>query len=88
MAGTQGRFEEYLSEEIRKYNGIAFPVRSSILRRLFVREAALNTLHPNPDDEFCNPDIGPSQTIISNYRKQFVETHKKHDYYCDERLIV
>ncbi len=34
---TREPFEKYLEDQIKKYNGIAFPVKSSLLRRAFVQ---------------------------------------------------
>ena len=63
--------DKYIAEEIAKYKGICFPVKSSVLRRLVVRKERCNKLHPNPDDEFSMPEIGPSYRIISEYEKKF-----------------
>ncbi len=62
---------DHVAEEIKKYNGIAFPVKSSLLRRFFVRRTKWQNLHPNPDDEFSDPKIGPSQRIIREYEEKF-----------------
>ncbi len=60
-------FDTYLKNQVDKYNGIAFPVKSGILRRALVKKAKVMDLHPNPDDEFTHPDVGPSYRIISEY---------------------
>lgn len=62
---------DHVAEEINKYNGIAFPVKSSLLRRVFVKKEKWQKLHPNPDDEFSDPKIGPSQRIIREYEEKF-----------------
>ena len=67
MAVAQNKFDEYIAEEVRKIKGVATPVRSSLLRRIFVRRLPPARLHPNPEDEFCNPEIGPNREIISHY---------------------
>ena len=63
----------YVAEEMEKYNGVCFPVKSSVLRRLVVGRVKCSELHPNPDDEFCDPKIGPSDRIISYYKTKFHE---------------
>lgn len=68
---SQSELKQFLEEEVSKYKGIAIPVRSSWLRRLTKKRLPLSVLHPNPDDEFCQPEIGPNESIISNYIKEF-----------------
>ena len=70
MAKTQTQFDSFLAEEIRQHRGIAVPVRTGLLVRLLVRKALCKKLHPNPDDEFCSPDIGPNYRIISEYEQR------------------
>ena len=64
---------QYVADEMAKYNGVCFPVKSGMLRRLFVRTAKCSDLHPNPDDEFCKPEVGPSFRIISEYEQKMKE---------------
>ena len=64
-------FQEYLNEEINRVKGVYYPVRASLLRRLLVRKARCKSLHPNPEDEFCQPGIGPNNGIISRYKKEY-----------------
>lgn len=60
-------FDDHLKEELDKYSGIMVPVKASRLECAFVKKAAVTRLHPNPDDEFSRPDIGPNYSIISDY---------------------
>ena len=71
MAENNTGFQNYLEEELEKTKGIYVPVRAGFLRRLLVRRAACKKLHPNPEDEFCSPTIGPNEGIISKYRQDF-----------------
>lgn len=70
---TATQFDQFLAEEVRKVQGIWYPVKPTLLSRIFVRHAPLRKLHPNPEDEFCRPDIGPNHAIISQYERDFVE---------------
>ena len=70
MAAVKTEFTEFIANDIKKYEGVRLPLKSSLLRRAFVRWARCTNMHPNPDDEFCFPDIGPSYTIISDYENQ------------------
>ena len=67
MAGKNTELQEYIASEIAKYKDVAVPVPSSLFVRLIRKQLPLSKLHPNPDDEFCFPDIGPNEGIISNY---------------------
>ena len=69
MAKTE--FQVFLDQEVNKVKGIYYPVKAGFLRRVFVKTAPINQLHPNPGDEFCFPDIGPNYEIISRYEKDF-----------------
>ncbi len=50
-----------------KYDGIRMPLKASLPERMFIRKMKITKLHPNPDDEFCMPSIGPNYEIISDY---------------------
>lgn len=63
-------FEKHLANEIEKYRGVAFPVKSSIFHRLVAKKVSCLGLHPNPDDEFSKPGVGPSFRIISEYENK------------------
>ena len=66
MTVQSSGFQEYLAEEIKKYGGVMIPVKAGLMERLLVKEAEIKKLHPNPDDEFCMPGIGPNDRIISD----------------------
>ena len=71
MAGSQTELQDFLNEEVQKYKGIAVPVRATFLNRKLVKKLGCDKLHPNPDDEFCFPDIGPNYGIINQYVSDF-----------------
>ncbi len=71
MAGTQTQFQTFLNEELAKTKGIYYPVKANILQQALIRKARLSKLHPNPDDEFCDPKIGPNYSIISRYESDY-----------------
>lgn len=82
MNAGKTAFDEYVRGEVEKYRDIYHPVKAGILRRLFVRYLACKKMHPNPDDEFCNPSIGPNDEIIGRYadeirRKRIKERNPK-----------
>ncbi len=71
MAENITGFQDYLKKELENTKGIYVPVRAGFLRRLLIRRTACKNLHPNPEDEFCIPTIGPNSGIISKYCQDF-----------------
>ena len=88
MAGTGTAFDEFVAEEVKKYKGIYVPVKAGVLRRALIRWAPLSKLHPNPDDEFCMPKVGPNYRIISQYMESFRLERLHSKDYCEEPLTV
>ncbi|MBR3179874.1 MAG: ParB N-terminal domain-containing protein [Clostridia bacterium] len=88
MIGNNAELKAFLAEEVKKYKGISVPVKAGIIKRALIRWAPLNKLHPNPDDEFCMPEIGPNFSIISEYIKQFRMMRLHTREYCEEPLTV
>ena len=71
MVLTSTEFKDYLAEEVKKYKAVYVPVRAGFFSRHLVKKVSCTQLHPNPDDEFSMPEIGPNQEIIARYRDQF-----------------
>lgn len=89
MAVSQTNFQSYLEEQINRYKGVYMPAKTGFLKRAFVKSASCNVLHPNPDDEFCDPKIGPNYDIISSYEQQIRKARMyKLDRFFDEPLTV
>ena len=65
------QFESYLAEEVKRIRGIYYPTKAGFLRQTFVKAVPCNQLHPNPNDEFCFPEIGPNYGLISSYTKDY-----------------
>lgn len=64
-------FMKFLEEKIKAYEGVMVPVKASQAERLLTKKVDINKLHPNPDDEFCMPSIGPNYGIINSYVQKF-----------------
>ena len=62
---------EYIADQIAKYEGIYVPIKASFPERTLIKSLNVYKLHPNPDDEFSFPDIGPSFRIIEEYATKF-----------------
>ena len=88
MAGSNTAFDEFIASEVKKYKGVYVPVKAGILRRALIRQAPCSSLHPNPDDEFCSPKVGPNYQIISEYMYSFRLERQSSKQYCEEPLIV
>ena len=72
MVGKGTEFQQFIADEVERYKGVTVPVRVPFIYRKLIKKVPLSRLHPNPDDEFCFPDIGPNMGIISNYEKEYL----------------
>lgn len=81
-------YQKLVLDDIKTYAGMCRPVRSSILARIFINQLPIDKLHPNPDDEFCDPAIGPSDSIVMNYIIQFSRRIKRGEKPVEEKLMV
>ena len=72
LTDYNGRFQEFLSHELMVMKSESYPLKAGFLERVRKRHARPLDLHPNPDDEFCSPKIGPNPGIISKYQQQFL----------------
>ena len=91
MAAVKTEFTEFIADDIKKYEGVRIPLKTPFLVRAFKKWTKCSNIHPNPDDEFCFPDIGPNYGIISDYEKKMRNEmeHGGSPWDCiDERLMV
>lgn len=91
MIAIKTEFSEFVANDIKKYEGVRIPLKTSFFKRIFKRWTKCSNLHPNPDDEFCFPNIGPSYSIISDYEKRmkYEMQHGGSPWdITDERLMV
>ena len=85
---SKTQFDEYIASEVEKYRDIYFPLRSSALRRLLVKHCECKKMHPNPEDEFSKPEVGPSYRIVSEYVEAFRRAAKTEKEYCDDPVLI
>ena len=71
MPAYKTKMSQVIREEVEKVKGIALPVHAGRFERATVRKVKCSRLHPNPNDEFSFPEIGPNEEIVSNYEKEF-----------------
>lgn len=86
MAKTD--IEQFIQDEVLKDKGVMVPVKAGLLERLLVRKLSVKRMHPNPEDEFCFPEIGPNLGIISSYVSQFRENLDKNKPIMEEPLFI
>ncbi len=74
----QDIYQVSVLDDIKNIGELSHPVRAGLLERLVVRHASLKRLHPNPVDEFSDPNIGPNYEIVGKYRQEYVRCRKYH----------
>ncbi len=67
MAYGRGFIYDLIREDLEKMKGKRTPVKVSAFGRMGAKKVPPSMLHVNPDDEFCDPKIGPNESIMSNY---------------------
>ena len=89
MSDSRTSFQVFLEEEINRCKGVYVPVKTGFPKRVFIRWTSCKKLHPNPEDEFCDPKIGPNYEVISNYQHD-IRVAKFHAQarLFNERLVV
>ena len=88
MEQEKQTLREFLASEVKKYKGVAVPVRTGFLKRKLIKQLPCRKLHPNPDDEFTFPEIGPNDGIISDYVEHIRTCQNYGMPIFDEPLIV
>lgn len=65
--GYRDKIQDIIMEEIAGYSEGREVVKAGILEILSLRYLPPEQMHPNPEDEFCDPDVGPSEQIVEEY---------------------
>ncbi len=86
MANT--KLMQLIADDIERYKDSRKLVHASLFERLFKRSIPLSELHPNPDDEFAEPSIGPNGSIISEYTEKIKEYQRWQDDIFPEPILV
>ena len=77
--GLRSSFYPYVQEDLDAYEGKRDVVRVSLLERLVVRSIPPQEMHVNPDDEFADPEIGPSDRIINEYAHEIPKLYRNRE---------
>jgi len=86
--GLRSTFYEYVKEDLAAYEGRREVVRANLIERLVVRSLSPEDMHANPDDEFCDPAIGPSDRIISEYAHQLSWLYRDNEPVFPSPIVV
>ena len=65
--GYTDKLKKRVMDDVAKYKGRREVVKAGILEILTVRYLSPDQMHPNPEDVFCDPDVGPNDEIVENY---------------------
>ncbi len=86
--GLRSTFYEYVKEDLAAYEGRREVVRANLIERLVVRRLSPEDMHANPDDEFSDPAIGPSDRIISEYAHQLSWLYRDNEPVFPSPIVV
>lgn len=81
-------YKEKVLDNIEKNVKTYVPVYAGFFERHLKRKLNIKKLHPNPEDEFSIPAIGPNDGIVSNYEKTFRRLISLKQLNDMEKLIV
>ena len=88
MAFSTSSIFKVITEDLEKYQGRRAVVRANLVERMTVKKVNPHLLHPNPEDEFCDPDIGPNDMIMDKYCRQAEECmHTQQDIFPEPVLV-
>ena len=86
---AKSELDEFVQNDVKKQKGVYIPVQVGLTERLTTKHLPIEKLHPNPDDEFAFPDIGPNYQIISKYVEDIKLAYwKKLEPFDDDPIIV
>ena len=79
---------QFVLDDVAKYKDTRRLVRAGLFEQRFRRSIPVDQLHPNPEDEFCDPEIGPNDEIISRYKEQLKQCRMWHTDIFKEPVLV
>ena len=75
-------------EEAKKYSNRREVARANILEILSTKYLSPDEMHPNPDDEFSDPDVGPNESIVEKYVQEALDNLKVDADSFDDPILV
>lgn len=88
MVSSQQELLDLIKKDVEEHKGLCYPVKAGLLERLIFQNLSVDKLHPNPDDEFSMPEIGPNFRIINEYREIIRDRLFQCESPIDEKLVV
>lgn len=88
MVITNEVYNEYVTADIKNHEGLYHMAKSSLIARCRTWKIHPSKLHPNPNDEFSMPDMGPNWNIIGDYEKSVRLHYKRCEDLFDDPIIV
>ncbi|MBO5496907.1 MAG: cyclic nucleotide-binding domain-containing protein [Clostridia bacterium] len=86
--GLHSAFYAYVQDDLEAFEGKREVVQASLLERLVIRKIDPKEMHVNPDDEFADPDIGPSDRIINEYMQEVQRLYMAHEALFPSPIVV
>ena len=86
--GYTDKLGKRIQEEVAKYMDSREIVRAGILEVLTTRFLSPDQMHPNPEDEFCDPDVGPNESIVEKYLDEARSNLQAGEDSFDEPIMV
>ena len=83
MASGSQDYTESVLNDLNDLSDLGRTEYASYIERQLIRRASLDDLHPNPEDEFCNPAIGPSDKIVAHYKNLYINWKQ-----CDTEQLI
>lgn len=81
-------YKKYVLSDLEKDACRLPAVKVGYLMRKLKRKARTFKLHPNPDDDFCNPEIGPNYGIVGDYVQHIIQQRRHTNPLLPEPVIV
>ena len=77
-----------IQEDVKKYSNRREVARANILEILSTKYLSPDEMHPNPDDEFSDPDVGPNESIVEKYVQEALDNLKVDADSFDDPILV
>lgn len=88
MTPVEKDYKTLVLDDMATFDGLAKPIRASVLERICTKNLNINQLHPNPTDEFSMENIGPNFGIVSDYTQSMRKAQSLSMPVMDEPIIV
>ena len=83
MASVSQNYTESVLNDLNDLSDLGRTEHAFYFERQLIRQASPDDLHPNPEDEFSDPAIGPSDKIVAHYMNLYVNWKQ-----CDTKDLI